>query len=313
MFIRFSNLVSRCLFLVLVSMPAWQAVPAAAAAPGTAGDLFVSGDISNKVREYTGTSGAFQGDFCTPSGCNGYMAVHFNAAGTRMLVGSSIGGVEEYDATTGAYIKTYNPGGGWQWAGIYAPNGKVYIGDMFTNDVRAYDATTGAYLHLVCPVNAPADMRVGPNGNLYICSYGGGFVLEVNANNGAFVSLWPMPPGALPNDIAFLPSGEILVTAMRTNVVYRYDSAHNLLGSFNDPFWGNPHGIVISPWTGNILVSDGVVAQVAEFNPVTFAELNANYLVPGPGDKIVDLEFKPAPGSVPVEPTNWSHVKQLFR
>jgi DNA-binding beta-propeller fold protein YncE len=156
-------------------------------------------------------------------------------------------------------------------------------------------------------------MRVGPNGNLYICSYLGGFVLEVNASNGAPVSNWSLPPGALANDIAFLPNGEILVTAMRTNLVYRYDGAHNLLGTFSDPNWGNPHGIVLSPSTGNILVSDGVMAEVTEFDPVTFAELNANFLQPPPGDKIVDLEFKPASGPVSVQPMNWGSVKQLFR
>jgi hypothetical protein len=135
----------------------------------------------------------------------------------------------------------------------------------------------------------------------------------VNANNGAPVSSWSLPAGALANDIAFLPNGEILVTAMRTDMVYRYDAAHNLLGTFQDANWGNPHGIVISPWTGNILVSDGVMADVSEWDPVTFTELNANFLQPGPGDKIVDLEFKPAQGTVSIEPMDWGTVKQLFR
>ena len=42
--------------------------------------------------------------------------------------------------TTAAFSKTYNPAGGWQWAGLYVPSGNVYIGDMSTNDVREYDA-----------------------------------------------------------------------------------------------------------------------------------------------------------------------------
>lgn len=313
MFIRFRNSILLQSLLVLVIASPWLAQPALASSPGTAGNLFVSGDTSNRVREYNGTSGASLGDFCLPNSASGYMSIHFNAVGTRMLVGSTGGGVEEYNASTGAYIKTYNPGGGWQWGALYAPNGNVYIGDMMTNDVREYDSSTGAFLSVFTAVTAPADMRIAPNGSLYICSFTGGFVLEVNASTSAFVSLWNLPPNSQPNDIAFLSNGEILVTDMRANLVYRYDAAHNLLGTFLDPNWGRPHGIVISPWTGNILVADGVTGQVSEFNPVTFALLNANFLVPAPGDKIVDLEFKPAPGQVSVQPTNWSTVKQLFR
>ena len=37
-----------------------------------------------------------------------------------------------------------------------------------------------------------------------------------------------------------------------------------------------------------------VTAQVHEFDPVTFAELNPAYLVTESQDKIVDLEFRPA-------------------
>jgi len=303
---------SRMTVAALAALSLGAALPAGAS-PGLAANLFVTGDVSNTVREYTGNSGAFQGNFCTPFAANGPMSVHFNAAGTRVLIGSVSGGVEERDATTGAYIKTYAPAGGWQWGALYAPNGNVYIGSITTNDVRAYDPVTAAFLYVVTPVTAPADMRVGPNGNLYICSYGGGFVIEVNAINGNFVSLWGLPPMALANDIAFLPNGEILVTAMRTNVVYRYDAAHNLLGSFGNPFWGNPHGIVLSPWTGNILVSDGVTAQVHEFDPVTFNELNAAVLSPGPGDKIVDLEFKPGAGPVSVTRQDWGQIKRLYR
>ena len=126
------------------------------------------------------------------------------------------------------------------------------------------------------------------------------------------MSLWNLPPSALANDIAFLPSGEILVTAMRTNVVYRYDAAHNLLGTFSNALWGNPHGIVLSPYSGHILVSDGVTGQVHEFDPATFVELNAAFLVPAPGDKIVDLEFKPG-GAVRVAPMTWGAVKRAYR
>src|SRR5262245_14958253 len=90
-------------------------VSSVAALPGGAGNLFVTGDVANVVREYQGTSGASQGNFCVPFSANGPMSVHFDATGSRMLFGSTNGGVEERNATTGGYIKTYAPAGGWQW------------------------------------------------------------------------------------------------------------------------------------------------------------------------------------------------------
>ena len=256
-------------------------------------DLYVTSDANNVVRRYDGVTGALVTNFFGSNAAVGQLGIHFGATNNRVLVGHFSGGVEEFDATTGGYIKTYNAGGGTQWAGLYGPNGNVLIGDWNTNDVREYDATTGAFVGVLTPVTVPADMRIGPNGNLFICSFSGGFVLEVNASNGAFVSQWSQPAGAQTNDIAFPPSGEILVTAMQTNTAYRYDSAHNLVGTFTGTGWGRPHGIDVSPWTGNILVVDGVTAQVHEFDPTTYVELDPAFLSPPPIEKIVDLEFFP--------------------
>jgi hypothetical protein len=141
-------------------------------------------------------------------------------------------------------------------------------------------------------VVGPADMRIGPNGNLFVCSYGGGYVLEVTTS-GQFVSTWSQPAFSRTNDIAFHPSGEILVTSTGpTNCVFRYDALHTQLGSFAGTAWGNPHGIEISPWNGRLLVVDGITSQVHEFDPVNFTELNQAFLAPAPGSKVVDLDFR---------------------
>jgi DNA-binding beta-propeller fold protein YncE len=243
----------------------------------------------------------------------GQMALHFGESNGRALIGHLSGGVEEYDADTGAYIKTYNPSGGWQWAGIYAPNGNVYIGDHATNDVREYDSATGALVGVLTTIEMPSDMRIGPNGNLFICSYGGASVKEVDASTGAFVDQWSTPTDSRPNDIAFLATGEILVTSMGTNVCYVYDSAKNLLTSFAGTAWARPHGIDISPWNGHVYVADGVTTQVHEFDPVSFTEINPAFLVPGTQSKIVDVVFRPETEPVSIEPESWGVIKSLYR
>jgi WD40 repeat protein len=276
----------RLLTLVLGISLTLAAVPASAS-------LFVSSDFFNVVGEYDPVTGLYAGPFTSSVNAIGQLGVKLNAAGDRMLVGAFNGGVDEFDANTGAYIKTYNPGPGTQWAGLYAPNGNVYISSWNTNDVREYDVNTGAFVRVVTSsLELPSDMRVGPNGNLFICSYGGSFVKEVDAITGALVNQWSQPAPSRTNDIDFLPSGEMLVTALGSNKVYRYDTAYNLLGTFNGTGWGNTHGIEVSPFDGNIYVVDGISSQVHSFDPVTFAELDATFLNPGPGGKIVDLAFR---------------------
>jgi WD40 repeat protein len=283
-------------------------------ASGGVGDMYVTSDASNLVRAYDEVTGTYLGIHSSSVLGIGQLGIHFGATNNRFLVGSFGGGVDEFDAATGAYIKTYNPGGTWQWTGIYHPiTGEVIIGQESTNDIRRYDPNTGAFLGMWFPFYSPADMKVGPNGNLFVCSYNGGFVQEHDINTGALVATLMLPAGARANDIDWLPNGNPLVTAMGYNVVFHFDNAYNIVGQFFSPGWGNPHGIEIHPSTGNIMVIDGILGQCHIFDPVTFNLLNATFLSPAPGDKVVDLDFRPDGGPVPVQPSTWSRIKNLAK
>jgi hypothetical protein len=280
------------LFCVLLAC-ALTAVPAAAD-PGDVGDLYVSSDVFDVVAQYDGITGVKELDFASSvGGPSQQMAIHFGGPNHNMLVGHASGGVLEVDGETGTPVRLYNPGGGWQWAGIWAPNGNVYIGDQNTNDVREYDSSTGAFVRVLCDVDMPADMEYGPDGNLYICS-NASFVRVVDPVTGDLVDQWNTPGSGMPNDIVFLEN-EILVTEMSFAVVMRFDYDHNYLGNFSGTDWGITHGIAVSPHDGNLYVVDGLTTQVHVFDPVTYAELDAGFLNPNPGSKIVDLCFKPAP------------------
>lgn len=295
------------------------AVALCAASPAFAfgQQLFVTSDMNDQVRRYAGNTGVLQNVFLAsvPPAAQ-ELGIHFGATNNRVLIGHFTGGVQEFDAITGAYIKTYNPTGGVQWAGLYGPNGNVIIGDWNTNDVRAYDPVTGAFTRIVCSgVISPTDMELGPDGNLYVCSWATGTVEVVDGVTGAFVSSIALPPTAVPNDIAFRPgNGAIYVTAMGTNKGYRiHPVTHIINGVFVGTGWNRPHGVAFSPTTGNLLAVDGVTGQVHEFDPLSLVELNAAFLVPTPGDKIVDLAFEPDPQATPAATTSWGRIKKLWR
>lgn len=290
------------------------ASPAFGAGVGT-GDLLVTSDATNICQDYSGTSGNLIGVFSPSILGISQMAVHFHPSNGRVMIGHSGGGVDEFDGTTGAYLKTYNTGGGWQWAGVYAPSGEVLIGDMLTNDVRRYDATTGAFIAMLAPIPSPADMDFGPNGNLYVCSFYGGAVFEVDPVTGGVLNTILPPSPSQPNDVAWNPAnGEMLVSDFRASVVHRYSyPGYAYLGSFAGTGWITPHGVAISPHNGHILAIAGNTGEVHEFDPLTYVELNPAFLSPNPGLKIVDLAFAPGAPTPVKNTTSWGRLKSLYR
>jgi len=277
------------------------ALPALAILPPQDGNLFVTEEYSGNVFEHNGVTGAYYQTYAVVPPAVGLMAIHTGGTLGNVLVGSTIGGVREYDRTTGAFVKTYNAGGGWQWAGVWKANGNVLIGDWATNDVREYDSVTGNFLSVFAPgVAGPADMLFGPSGNLYVCDYLGGGVREFDGVTGAPINSWA--PGVIrPNDIVFMPDGRRIVTSMSDNLAHVFDSSWTQIATFGGTGWARPHGIDISPTDGKIYVIDGVTQAVHVFDPTTYAELNANFLTTAV--KPVDIEFRrpiPAPGAVAV-------------
>jgi DNA-binding beta-propeller fold protein YncE len=271
---------------------------ALAVIPPNTGDLFITEEGSGNVYHHNGVNGAYIQTFTSLGVGRSAMAIHTGGPNGNILVGAVTGGVSEFDRNTGAFIKTYNGGGGWQWAGVWRANGNVLIGDMSTNDIRQYNGITGAFMNVFSPVPGAADMTYGLNGNLYVCSYMNGGVFEVNPANGAILGVWA-PTLQRPNDIAFLPDGRRIVTSMSDNLAHVYDASWNPLTTFQGAGWQRPHGIDISPNDGNIYVVDGVTQQVHVFDPTTYTELNSNFL--STATKPVDIEFRraiPAPASL---------------
>lgn len=250
-------------------------------------DLYVTEEATGEVLRHLGDTGVFQDVFATVSGQQ-IMGIHTSDTVGHVLIGSRFGGVSERHRDTGALIRTYNASGGWQWAGVYARNGDVLIGDMSTNDVRRYNPSTGALIGVFGSVVSPADMRFGPNGNLFVCSFAAG-VYELDGGNGSLVAV--RAPGlGMANDIAFLPDGRRIVTSMATNSAHVFNASWTELTTFTGTGWGRPHGIDISPYDGDIYVVDGVTSNVHSFSSTTYLELNASFAAID--SKPVDLEFR---------------------
>lgn len=275
--------------------------PFASAGVPVDGNLYVTEEGPGKVLMFDGFTGTPVGLFTAAPLPGNLMGIHTGGAVGDVLVGSASGGVKRLDRNTGAVVQSYNVGGGWQWSGLWRPgSGTVLIGDHNTDDIREYDPNTGAYMGTFATgVSNPADMIFGPNGNLYVCSFDAGAgVYEIDGVTGAVINQWGLGMG-FTNDIVFMPDGRRIVTAMGDNKAHVFDSSWNPITTFSGTGWGRIHGITLSPNDGLIYAVDGMTTNVHSFDPVTYAEINANFC--STNTKPVDLEFRPAipaPGAV---------------
>lgn len=158
-------------------------------------------------------------------------------------------------------------------------------GDLWVSDfvsVLRYDPVTGMPADgSVVPgsgglVNAQG-IAVGPDGNLYVASFGSRQILRYSGSTGGFLDVFvPAGSGGMgaPNDVTFGPDGNLYVADgfFGTNSVLRFDGR---TGTFIDVFASGgglrqPHRLTFGP-DGNLFVGNATTSEVLRFDGRTGA------------------------------------------
>jgi streptogramin lyase len=177
--------------------------------------------------------------------------------------------VQEYNSTTGAFVRTFVPTGSGQLLPqslVFGPNGNLFVSDNLSDAVLEYNGTTGAFVKTFVPNGSgglfqPTDLKFGPNGDLFVSDIGTETVLEYNGKTGAFVKTFvPYGSGGLndPLYLAFGPNGDLLVSSSLTDKVLEYNGK---TGAFVKTFASGsglnfPTGLAFGP-NGNLFVGSG--------------------------------------------------------
>jgi sugar lactone lactonase YvrE len=146
--------------------------------------------------------------------------------------GPSAGAVNEYDGTTGAFIKHLVPVGrviagrdmGWN-------NNSLFIGEESNNDVLRFDATTGAFQGVFVTagsggISGPHGLTIGPDGDLYVSGRSSFNVVKYDTNGNP---VWSTPTGSgglsWPEGLTLDPSGTYLyVASVGSNQILKYNA-----------------------------------------------------------------------------------------
>ncbi len=209
------------------------------------------------------------------------VALVFHIAGHRisfadeLLVSDNFGDqILRYDATTGAFLGvlvTNNPVANGGLSGPIgmrlSTTGTLLVTSQFTDEVLEYNRFTGQYLgKWTSPgqganLNQPADLRFGPNGNMYIANFGGGSIEHFMPDGtplGSFTSGGPGIFGS--SSFAFGSNGNMYVGSFGTGDIQEFDgTSGNYIGQFANGL-GGPSGLLFdtdgSLWVASLFTDE---------------------------------------------------------
>jgi hypothetical protein len=175
---------------------------------------------------------------------------------------------------------------------VFGPNGNLFVGSEFTNQVLEYNGMTGAFITDFVPagtLSSPIGLVFGPNSNLFVGSSfepghpppdppPAGAVLEYNGATGAFITTFARGEGLLaPQGLVFGPNGNLFVSDISSQVLEYNGTTGAFITDFIPEGSGGllgGRGLVFGP-NGNLFVTSIEVGtglgQVLEYNGTTGA------------------------------------------
>ncbi len=198
---------------------------------GPDGMLYVASTGTSQVLRFDGFSGAFVDTFVTAysGGLDRPEDLVFGPDGNLYVSDYEADSVNRYDGDTGAFIDLFVTAGS---AGlltpeslVFGPDGNLYVANDDESRVQVFDGNTGLPIDLG---NGPGvfvqtgdggllfttGLKFGPDGNLYVGSWGSNEVLRFDGTTGAYIDDFISAGADEPEEpmyMAFIPGEQVHV------------------------------------------------------------------------------------------------------
>jgi WD40 repeat protein len=211
---------------------------------GTDGNLYVSSQSDDIIREYSGTTGAFIQNFAGNStGASFRGDLILGPDNNLYAAGGEDNVVYRYNGTTGANLPspgssgaTFTQGGLLSLATgeAFGPDGNLYVSSYFNSTVQRFNASTGQYIDTFVGSNLsnPTGMTLH-NGDLYVANAGGNDVVRIDGTTGAYLGVFASTDLSYPSRLTFGPDGNLYVASYGNNSIIGFDGT---TGAYLDTF-----------------------------------------------------------------------------
>jgi hypothetical protein len=160
---------------------------------GPDGNLYV-GNNTNTVQRYNGSTGALIGTFITGPSDFAFGGMVFNGGSVFVSwIGGTGGSLVQYSASTGAQVSTifssFGNGNGPR-AGVFGPNGNLYVPVWQSPDVALFNGTTFAFIGnvIVDSSLSPNSIAFGPGGEILALNDQSSDTVRAYSQTGTFLS-----------------------------------------------------------------------------------------------------------------------------
>ncbi|MBW2695787.1 MAG: SMP-30/gluconolactonase/LRE family protein [Deltaproteobacteria bacterium] len=278
---------------------------------GPDGLIYATGFVSNDIRRYDPTTGAFLDLFVGPggNGLDGANRIAWGPDGHLYVTSSSSNQVLRYDGTTGVFIDAFVPSSGSPLVSpdgiLFAADGNLYIASSGDGSILRYDGTTGTYLGVFADTGPGGfvDLAQGPDGHIYASNYTLNSVQRFDGLTGASLGIFVAPgSGGLSGagGIAFGPGGALYVTGLTANHILRYDGSDgSFLGTVVAPQPGlvepwsvtfsAAHQVTVTPEPNTAPAGADTTVSTLEDTPYVFDVLDFGFTDPGDGNALLEI------------------------
>lgn len=185
------------------------------------GLVYVTSFGNNRVKVYDPDTGAFIETRVTATNANGLSgpeSLIFGPDGHIYVASRFTNSIKRYDAATGAFLGDFvTPGLGGltePFHMAFSDDGSVfYVGSSLNNTIIAYNGADGSLISVLVkddPVTdfdetggliTPHDVTIGPDGRMYVASFGSDEIIVYDTSSGVFIESFPSTDG--PQEIEF--------------------------------------------------------------------------------------------------------------